>query len=63
MGDLADTAERLRQAKSGREKFLALYAIDCILDEAAERIARTVHPGRDAANAFGTNSLHPYDDD
>ena len=49
------SAERLRQAKSGREQFLALYAIDCILDETASRLGSAAHPGRKATDSFSSD--------
>jgi len=63
MGDLADTAERLRDAKTAREKFLALYVLDCILDETADRVASSVHPDVDLYGPGWSAFYHGSDPD
>jgi hypothetical protein len=40
MGELSAVVERLRLVKSAHHRFLGLWALDCLLEGAAERFCR-----------------------
>ena len=55
MRDLTRAAERLRQVRQAHERFLALWATDCLMDrrDALEQVARDTHRQQDGAAPAG----------